>query len=131
MYQPSLNDAFPGGKILLLSYIYDRINPLLPADRRDKLLTISTIADLAKDVCAGPTVWAERWGSDQGAMKALEDDRLLYCLDLTYQYTLLQLGYEFGDDRKAKIGKQIGGTELGWCLGATLAMINTDLTCRE
>ncbi len=36
---------------------------------------------------------------------------------------LLRLGYEFGDERDVTIGKKIAGTELGWCLGATLAMM--------
>ena len=129
VYQPSLMDTFPTGKILLLSYFYDRINPLLPVDQRDKLLTISSIADLAKDVCAGPASWAKRWGSDTAAMEELEG-RPVWCLDLTFMYTLLRLGYEFGEDRQAKLGKQIDGTELGWCLGATLSMIGADLTCR-
>jgi len=122
-------DTFPTGKILLLSYFYDRINPLLPVDQRDNLLSISSIAGLAKDVCAGPTLWAKRWGSDEAVVKELEG-RPVWCLDLTFMYTLLRLGYEFDEDREAKIGKQIDGTELGWCLGATLAMIGADLTCR-
>ena len=123
-------DAFPTGNVLLLSYFYDRINPLLPADKRQDFLAISTIADLAKDVCAGPTVWAKRWGFDKEVMTELEG-RPVWCLDLTFMYTILRLGYEFGDDRQAKLGKKIDGTELGWCLGATLSMIGAELTCRE
>ena len=65
-------DMFSTGKILLLSYFYDRINPLLPVDQRDDLLTISSIADLAKDVCAGPASWTKRWGSDKAVMEELE-----------------------------------------------------------
>jgi len=122
-------DAFSAGKILLLSYFYDRINPLLPVDQRDEFLSISTIADIAEDVCAGPATWSKRWGSDQAVMEELEG-RPVWCLDLTFQYTLLRLGYEFDENRQAKIGKKIDGTELGWCLGATLSMIGADLTCR-
>jgi len=122
-------DTFPTGKILLLSYFYDRMNPLLPVDQRDKLLSISSIADLAKDVCAGPASWEKRWGSDTAVMEELKG-RPVWCLDLTFMYTLLRLGYEFDEDRQAKLGKKIDGTELGWCLGATLSMIGADLTCR-
>lgn len=122
-------DAFPTGNVLLLSYFYDRINPLLPTDQRDQLLAISTIAGLATDVCAGPTSWEKRWGTDQAVMEELEG-RPVWCLDLTFMYTLLRLGYEFGEERQAKIGKKIDGTELGWCLGATLSMIGAELTCR-
>ena len=53
-----------------------------------------------------------------------------HCLDLTFMHALLRLGYEFGDDREVSIGKQIEGTELGWCLGATIAMVGGDLKCR-
>ena len=122
-------DTFSTGKILLLSYFYNCINLLLPIDQRDDLLTISSIADLAKDVCAGPTSWTKRWGSDKAVMEELEG-LPVWCLDLTFMHTLLRLGYEFGEDRQAKLGKKIDGTELGWCLGATLAMIGADLTCR-
>ena len=121
-------DAFPTGKVLLLSYFYDRINPLLPVAQRGKFLEISTIADLSKDVCAGPASWEKRWGSDKAIIQELEG-RPVWCLDLTFMYTILRLGYEFGDDRQAKLGKQIDGTELGWCLGATLSMIGADITC--
>ena len=86
-------------------------------------------ADLAKDVCAGFTSWTKRWGSDKAVMEELEG-RPVWCLDQTFMYTLLRLGYGFGEDRQAKLGKKIDGTELGWCLGATLAMIGADLTCR-
>ena len=103
-------DTFPTGRILL-SYFYDRINPL-PVDERNKLLSISSIADLAKDVCAGPTTWEKRWGSDKTVMEELEG-RPVWCLDLTFMYTLLRLGYEFGDNRQAKLRKRIDGTELG------------------
>jgi guanosine-diphosphatase len=128
VYQPNLIDTFSTDKILL-PYFYDQINSLRPVDQRDKLLTISSIPGLAKDVCTGPTLWEERWGSDKVVVEELED-RPVWYLDLTFVYTLLWLGYEFGEDGRAKIWKQIGGMELGWCLGATLATIGTNLTCR-
>jgi len=121
-------ETFSSGKVLLLSYFCDRINPLLPVDQRDELLSISSIAKLAKDVCAGPKSWEKRWGADKVVMEELEG-RPVWCLDLTFMHTL-RLGYEFGEDRQAKLGKKIDGTELGWCLGATLSMIGANLTCR-
>jgi guanosine-diphosphatase len=39
------------------------------------------------------------------------------------------LGYEFGEDREVRIEKKLYGTELGWCLGATIAMLDAELTC--
>ena len=63
-------------------------------------------------------------------MKELED-RPEWCLDLMFMYTLLRLGYEFGDDREIKLGKKIRRTELGWCLGMTITMVGGgELTCR-
>lgn len=43
-----------------------------------------------------------------------------YCLDLTFMYTLLRLGYELDDSRQVRIAKKVGETELGWCLGAAI-----------
>ncbi|KAL4073325.1 nucleoside phosphatase family-domain-containing protein [Scleroderma yunnanense] len=124
VYQPSLLDAFPTGKILLLSYFYDRITPLIgPNAGSHPGLTISTISQLAKQVCAGPTSWKEYWESDPEVMEELEG-RPEWCLDLTFMHALLVLGYEFSETRGVELGKKIGGTELGWCLGATIAMVS-------
>ena len=132
VYQPSLLDTFRDGKILLLSYFYDRIKPLLPPSDPSSpppALTVSSLEDLAKDVCLGQPAWEERWAGNQLAMEELAD-RPEYCLDLTYMYVLLRTGYEFDDERAVEIGKQIDGTELGWALGAAIAMVGGELTCK-
>ncbi|KAH8091007.1 nucleoside phosphatase family-domain-containing protein [Cristinia sonorae] len=128
VYQPSLLETFPKGKIMLLSYFYDRIRPLIPADSAVPI-HISTIATLAQQVCLGKPSWDEHWSHDSEAMKELED-RPEYCLDLTFMHALLRLGYEFSASREVELGKQVDGTELGWCLGATIAMVGADLKCR-
>jgi len=128
VYQPSLLETFPNGKILLLSYFYDRIHPLLPPSTSSPPLTVSSLADLARDVCGGRSAWEKRWAGNQLAMDELAD-RPEYCLDLTYMHTLLRSGYEFGDERQVEIGKRIEGTELGWALGAAIAMVGGELTC--
>ena len=115
VYQPSLIDTFSQGKVLLLSYFYDRIQPLLPK-LNPLSITVSTLSSLAMDVCLGKPAWLKKWGSDKDAMEELED-HLEYCLDLTFMHALLRLGYEFGDSREVTIGKKIIGTELGWCTG--------------
>jgi hypothetical protein len=33
------------------------------------------------------------------------------------------MGYEFGDERQVRIEKKVGGTVLGWCLGATIELV--------
>ncbi|KAH7925558.1 hypothetical protein BV22DRAFT_1033828 [Leucogyrophana mollusca] len=131
VYQPSLMETFPSGKILLLSYFYDRVNPLLPLSLSSPQppLTITAISDLATDVCLGRTAWERRWGGNKELMDELEG-RPEWCLDLTFMHALLVLGYEFGDAREVTLGKSIEGTELGWCLGATIAMVGAELKCR-
>ncbi|KAI0667683.1 nucleoside phosphatase family-domain-containing protein [Trametes maxima] len=132
VYQPSLLETFPHGKILLLSYFYDRLNPFLAATVNPVTppVHVSMFGELAKTVCEGPAAWRKRWGADSALMKELEG-RPEYCLDLTFMHALLRLGYEFGGDREVEVGKQIDGTELGWCLGATIAMVTgAELKCR-
>jgi len=121
-------EIFPNGKVLLLSYFYDRIHPLLPPPTSSPPLTVSSLADLARDVCGGRPAWEKRWEGNQLAMDELAD-RPEYCLDLTYMHALLRSGYEFEDARPVEIGKRIEGTELGWALGAAIAMVGGELTC--
>ncbi|EJD50562.1 hypothetical protein AURDEDRAFT_112180 [Auricularia subglabra TFB-10046 SS5] len=133
VYQPSLLDSFAGGKVVLLSYFYDRVAPLLPmypvVDSLQPKLTVGSLAVLAERVCAGEKKWKEHWGGNSAAMEELRG-RPEYCLDLTFQHALLRLGYEFEDEREVQIQKKIRDTELGWCLGATMVMVHGDLQCR-
>ncbi|KAI0695295.1 nucleoside phosphatase family-domain-containing protein [Cytidiella melzeri] len=128
VYQPSLLDTFPNGKVLLLSYFFDRLGPLLPSPLTEPI-KVSTLEKLSKTLCEGKSSWTKQWGSDKKLMDELED-RPEWCLDMTFMHALLRLGYEFDEAREVEIGKQIGGTELGWCLGATIAMVGGELTCR-
>ncbi|KAJ9114905.1 hypothetical protein QFC20_001278 [Naganishia adeliensis] len=148
VYQPSILDTFPSGQLLALSYFTDRIQPLLPAfthsskaynadDEEEttvsvsntKTLTLSTLHRMAKEVCAGPKAWKKRWGKDRQAMEELED-RPEYCLDLTFMHALLGLGYELTEDRELVVEKKLRGVELGWALGAGIALLEkATLTC--
>ena len=132
VYQPSLIDTFPHGNILLLSYFYDRLNPFLATSAQPLAppVHVATFGELAKTVCAGPTAWRARWGADKALMDELEG-RPEWCLDLTFQHALLRLGYELDGGREVELGKPIDGTELGWCLGATIAMVTgAKLECK-
>ena len=127
VYQPSLLDTFPRGQFLALSYFTDRIKPLLPKGSSE--LTISALTSIARDVCAGPTAWSKRWGKNSLAMTELQD-RPEYCLDLTFMNALLGLGYELGPERELMVEKKLKGVELGWALGAGLALVErAELTC--
>ena len=138
-YQPSILDTFPSGGILALSYFYDRIAPLIrspsyPSDSSrsgsaPNKLPISSIALLAQRVCEGPTSWRKHWVADSALLDELHD-RPEYCLDLTFMHALLRLGYEFSDDREVRIEKKIDGIELGWALGAGIALIDAEIKCR-
>lgn len=95
----------------------------------ESTLAISDLADLARDVCAGPKTWRKRWTKGSDALAELED-RPEYCLDLTFMHALLGLGYELQPERELLVEKQIRGVELGWALGAGLALVqNAKLTC--
>ncbi|KAJ6453148.1 nucleoside phosphatase family-domain-containing protein [Mycena sanguinolenta] len=147
VYQPNLLDVFPSvagegrGRVLLLSYFYDRVAPLVrPAPgltpeggvaEGEITGTIETFADLARTVCAGREAWLERWGTHVGLMKELEG-RPEWCLDLTWMWGVLRVGYEFADDREVVFGKRIDGTEFGWCLGAGIKLVSGgSMQCRE
>jgi guanosine-diphosphatase len=128
VYQPSLLDTFPRGQFLALSYFTDRIKPLL-THTSTSTLTIGDLKSIAQDVCAGPASWKKRWGQDKAAMGELEG-RPEYCLDLTFMHALLGLGYELADGRELMVEKKLRGVELGWALGAGLALVqNAKLTC--
>lgn len=129
VYQPSLMDTFPKGKLLAMSYFTDRIQPLLPAGHAGQL-TVAQLKSLAQDVCAGPAAWKRRWGKSQKVMDELEATPE-YCLDLTFMHGLLGLGYELGPERHLMVEKKINGVELGWALGAGLALVGkAELTCQ-
>lgn len=128
VYQPSLLDTFPRGQLLALSYFTDRIKPLLRTTST-AMLNIADLSSIAQDVCAGPDVWRQRWTNDAAALAELED-RPEYCLDLTFMNALLKLGYELGPERELMVEKKLRGVELGWALGAGLALVqNAELTC--
>ncbi|KAJ7131409.1 nucleoside phosphatase family-domain-containing protein [Mycena epipterygia] len=134
VYQPPLSEAFPAmaGRVLLLSYFYDRVAPLVPVPEGDDPLTASVdgIADLARAVCKGRDEWLSRWGTQTTLMAELED-RPEWCLDLTFMHGLLRTGYEFDGAREVLFGKKIAGTELGWCLGAGIKLVGgVDVQCQ-
>ncbi|EAU86353.2 guanosine-diphosphatase [Coprinopsis cinerea okayama7 len=140
VYQPNLLDSFKNGKVLLLSYFYDRLHRLLPPPPSSSSpktsknptialtpsppLTVSSIATYAKTICAGPETWSTipHFTDNKKLMEELEG-RPEWCLDLTFMHGLLKWGYEFEEGRRVELGKSVGGTELGWCLGATLGLV--------
>ena len=70
VYQPSLLDSFSGGKVVLLSYFYDRLQPFVAASAGAVAppVRVGTFGELARTVCAGPAAWRARWGADAALM---------------------------------------------------------------
>ncbi|KAF8310304.1 hypothetical protein DL93DRAFT_2230394 [Clavulina sp. PMI_390] len=150
-YQPSIVDTFEHGGILALSYFTDRLQPFVRAGLVGKYvrgtgkgpktdastMQIREIASLAEKVCLGPKSWKQHFtsaaASSEGALTAVMEEletRPETCLDMTFMYALLRLGYEFGDERTVRLEKKLGGIELGWALGAALALVDGQLTCK-
>ncbi|KDN41227.1 nucleoside phosphatase GDA1/CD39 [Tilletiaria anomala UBC 951] len=123
VYQPSLMSAFAEAPIVALSYFYDRLVPL----GLESTFTVAELASLAKDVCKAPSTWATRFPASKypEALKELEG-RPETCLDLTFMHSLLSLGYELDDSRTVTVAKKLADTELGWALGAQLAVLEED-----
>lgn len=129
VYQPSLTQSLPdGAPVVALSYFYDRLAPLGLAP----MFTVEKLGKVVADVCRDPSTWATRWPITQYPHGLLElKDRPESCLDLTYLHTLLKIGYELSDQHVVITEKKIAGTELGWSLGAQLAILErSDIQCR-
>lgn len=120
IYQPSLERTFAKQDLMLLSYFYDRTEPLGMPEK----FTIGELQDLTAKVCGGAKSWSS-FESIPGAMEEL-NDRPETCLDLNFMLALLHTGYEMPIDREVKIAKKINGNELGWCLGASLPLLSQE-----
>ncbi|KAK3325487.1 nucleoside phosphatase GDA1/CD39 [Apodospora peruviana] len=112
IHQPSIAKTFDKEDIYFLSYFYDRTKELGMPDS----FTLREMHDLAATVCGGENSW-DVFSSVPKALEALRD-RPEECLDLNFMLALTHTGYEMPIDREVRIGKQIKGYELGWCLGA-------------
>ena len=58
-----------------------------------------------------------------GAKDELRDIGPEWCLDLNFMEALLVSGYEFNLERGVKSVKKVDGNEVGWCLGASLPLL--------
>ncbi|KAF2489743.1 nucleoside phosphatase GDA1/CD39 [Lophium mytilinum] len=120
VHQPSLEKTFAREDVFLFSYFYDRTQPLgMPES-----FTLSELKDLTHRVCHGEEAW-DVFHSIEGALDELRD-RPDHCLDLNFMLALLHTGYEMPIEREVKIAKKIKGNELGWCLGASLPLLNKE-----
>lgn len=117
VHQPSLEKTFAREDVYTFSYFYDRTAPLgMPES-----YTLRELHDLTNQVCQGEAAW-DVFSSIPDAIDQLQG-RPEWCLDLNFMMALLHTGYEMPIDREVKIAKKIKGNELGWCLGASLPLL--------
>ncbi|KAL3228511.1 Guanosine-diphosphatase [Nakaseomyces bracarensis] len=127
VHQPSLVRTFhEDNDLYVFSYFYDRTHPLgMPLS-----FTMQELMDLTRNVCSGPEVWENAFVGIDGALSELKKDSH-YCQDLSFLVSLLHTGYDIPLSRELKTAKTLAGNELGWCLGASLPLIDSkDWTCR-
>jgi guanosine-diphosphatase len=120
IHQPSLDRTFAREDVYIFSYFYDRVKPLGMPDS----FTLREMMDTTAKVCSGEDGWGV-FSSFEGALEKLRD-KPEYCLDLSFMVALLHTGYEIPLDREVKIAKKMKNSELGWCLGASLPLLDQD-----
>ncbi|KAK4521247.1 Mitochondrial succinate-fumarate transporter [Mucor velutinosus] len=122
VYQPSITDTFKDRDLYVFSYFYDLTQPLgMPLE-----FSVRELGELTDRVCRGET---KPFLHVPGAIQTLRD-KPDYCLDLTYIHNLLKFGYDIPNDRLVRTAKKIRGAETGWCLGASIAMIDEAKLCQ-
>lgn len=85
IYQPSLADTFAGHDLYIFSYFYDLTQPLgMPFE-----FSVQDFGELAYHVCEQNY---EAFRNVPNVVHLIESTPS-YCLDLTYMYTLLRVGY--------------------------------------
>ncbi|AEY98046.1 FAFR362Cp [Eremothecium gossypii FDAG1] len=121
-YQPSLIRNFNRhGDLYVFSYFYDRTHPIgLPPS-----FELRDLLELTRLVCMGKPVWKSVFSAIEDAEAQLEKEPH-WCMDLNYQVSLLNTGYDIPFYRDFKTAAKIAENELGWCLGASLPLLTSD-----
>lgn len=119
IYQPSLTSNFAReGDLYVISYFYDRTFPLgMPS-----AFNIDDLKDLAQKVCRGKDAY-DSFEAIPNAVSQLSENPQ-WCGDLAYMLSVLHHGYDIPVHREVKIAKKVKGNELGWCLGASLPLLD-------
>lgn len=126
VYQPSFLDQFSTlADMYVFSYFYDRLQPIGMPDS----FTLKEMNDIMSSVCSGSHLW-DQYFTQAAHIKELEDEPL-WCMDLNFMTSLLHTGYDIPLTRELRTAKTIGGNELGWCLGASLPLLDkTNWKCK-
>ncbi|KAI8140111.1 nucleoside phosphatase GDA1/CD39 [Fennellomyces sp. T-0311] len=122
MYQPPITETFTARDLYVFSFFYDLTQPLgMPSE-----FSVGELAELTQRVCSGES---DPFKHVPNALEAL-NEKPDYCLDLTYIHGLLRVGYDVPPERLVRTAKKIRGAETGWCLGASIAMIDEAQICQ-
>ncbi|SCU86221.1 LAME_0D05028g1_1 [Lachancea meyersii CBS 8951] len=127
VHQPSLVRTFKEtNDLYIFSYFFEKTHPLgLP-----RSFTLQELADLARMVCSGEEVWGSVFSGIEGSLPQLKKEPQ-WCLDLTFQVSLLHTGYDIPLYRELKTAEKLADSELVWCLGASLPLLDgKDWTCK-
>lgn len=118
VYQPSLVKTFhKNSDMYVFSFFYDRTNPLgFPGS-----FTVEELRDLTSAVCKGLATWNTAFQTD--ALAELEKEPQ-WCLDLSFIMAMLHTGYSIPLNRELKTAQKIADNEIGWCLGASLPLLD-------
>ncbi|KAG7661827.1 GDA1 [[Candida] subhashii] len=118
IHQPSLTKTFPiESDMYIFSYFYDRTFPIgMPTS-----FTVEELKDMTQKVCKGTTSWdGSFFGSQVDELK----EEPYWCSDLSFITAMLHTGYDIPLKRELKTARTIEGNELGWCLGASLPLLD-------
>lgn len=122
VYQPPIAETFTERDLYVFSFFYDLTQPLgMPSE-----FSVQELGDLARRVCGGETKPFQHVPNALETLSKTPD----YCLDLTYIHGLLRIGYDIPSERLVRTAKKIRGAETGWCLGASIAMIDQVRLCQ-
>lgn len=127
VHMPKITETFPSANdVYLFSYFYDRTQPLgVPSS-----FSLHELRHLTHQVCLGPDAW-DAFDAIAGAREELAEIGGEWCLDLNFMDALLVAGYEFNLERGVKSVKKVDGNEVGWCLGASLPLLEgAGWTCK-
>ncbi|KAJ2814004.1 Guanosine-diphosphatase [Coemansia furcata] len=122
VYQPALDKTFAEDPFYIFSYFYDRTYPLGVRDE----FQLADVKALMDKVCKHDVaLFASK---EQQEAFGKENH---YCMDLSFQYALLRDGVGMADDRVVRSTRKIKDAETGWCLGASLAVLDQNRYCKR
>ncbi|ORX90600.1 nucleoside phosphatase GDA1/CD39 [Basidiobolus meristosporus CBS 931.73] len=126
VYQPSLVDTFGNNDIYIFSYFYD----LTQALGMNEEFKLEQLREATERVCRKDVDYFQTLSHSTIDINQALKDNAHYCMDMTFIYSLLHDGYELPDSRDVKVAKKIKDMETGWCLGASISLLDQGDYCK-